>query len=226
MKVHIGPHTNWVGPYQIAEKILFWKNKYAINEDSYFEQHPDSVAIHKLGDFLDKVPGLTKLCEWIDSKKKRKISVHVDNYDIWSADHTLALIIVPVLKKLKEQKHGSPHVDNKDVPKHLRSTAARRLTKEEKNTGHTDELWEQRWEWVLDEMIWAFEQHAADDWEDQFYTGVTDFHIEKNEQTGYGVLINGPNHTFKIDMEGRKAHHERMANGRQLFAKYYQSLWD
>ncbi|CAB4140766.1 hypothetical protein UFOVP395_101 [uncultured Caudovirales phage] len=226
MKVYIGPYKNYIGPYQIAEKILFWKNKYAINEDSYFDQHPDSIAIHKLGDFLYKIPGFQKLCDWIDSRKKRKISVHIDGHDVWNADYTLALIIAPVLKKLKEQKHGCPFVDDEDVPEHLRATAATPLTEEEKNTGHTDDLWEQRWEWVLDEMIWAFEQHAADDWEDQFYSGVTDLHIEKNEQTGYGVLINGPNHTFKIDLEGRNAAYKRMENGRRLFAKYYQSLWD
>jgi hypothetical protein len=226
MKVNIGPYKNYIGPYQLAEKILFWKDKYALDKDFPHGENPDRIVIDKLGDFLYAIPGFQKLCDWIDSKKKRKISVRIDNYDIWSADHTLAVIIAPVLKKLKEHKHGSPHVDDQDVPEHLRSTAATPLTEEEKNTGHTDDLWEQRWEWVLDEMIWAFEQHADGDWESQFYTGVTDFHIEKNEQTGYGVLINGPNHTFKIDIEGRNAAYKRMANGRRLFAKYYNSLWD
>jgi hypothetical protein len=226
MKVNIGPYRTWIGPYQIAEKILFWKDKYAFSKDFPYGEHPDAVAINKLGDFLDKVPGLAKLCNWIDSKKKRKIKIHVDGYDVWSADHTLALIIVPVLKKLKEQKHGSPHVDNKDVPKHLRTTAAKRLTKEERNTGHTDELWEQRWEWVLDEMIWAFEQHAADDWDSQFYSGETDTTVERDPETGYGKLVTGPNHTFKVDVEAREAAYKRMSNGRRLFAKYYNSLWD
>jgi hypothetical protein len=131
-----------------------------------------------------------------------------------------------VLKKLKEHKHGSPHVDDEDVPEHLRTTAAEPLTEEEKNTGHTDELWEQRWDWVLNEMIWAFEQHTMDDWESQYYSGDTDLHIEKNELTGYGELVKGPNHTFEVDIEGRNAAYKRMANGRRLFAKYYNSLWD
>ena len=26
MKVKIGPYKNWFGPYQLAEKILFWKD--------------------------------------------------------------------------------------------------------------------------------------------------------------------------------------------------------
>jgi hypothetical protein len=226
MKVYMGPYTTWVGPYQIAEKILFWKDKYAILEGVRYEDHPDRIAIEKFGDFLDSIPGLTKFCEWINSKKKRKIKINIDGYDIWSADHTLALIITPVLRKLKEQKHGSPHVDDEDVPANLRTTAAEPLTEEEKNTGHTDKLWEQRWEWVLDEMIWAFEQHAMEDWDSQFYSGDADLHIEKNKETGYGELVKGPNYTFEVDREGMKAAQERMDNGRRLFAKYYQALWD
>jgi hypothetical protein len=225
MKVYIGPYMTWVGPYQIAEKILFWKDKYAVYEGVPYEDHPDRVAIEKLGDFLDKIPGLTKFCQWNHNRQKRKVKIHIDGYDVWSADHTLAMIIAPVLKKLKEQKHGSPHVDDKDVPEHLRRTAAPSLTDEEKNTGHTDTLWEQRWEWVLDEMIWAFEQHSTD-WESQYYSGDTDLVTQKVEGTAYSQLVAGPNHTFKVDRKGTQAHAKRMTNGRRLFAKYYLSLWD
>ena len=226
MKVYMGPYTTWVGPYQIAEKILFWKDKYAYYKDDPLKEHPDRLAIEKFGDFLDSIPGLTKFCHWINDRKKRKIDIQIHGYDVWSADHTLAMIIVPVLKKLREQKHGSPHVDDRDVPAHLCRSAAPALTDEEKNTGHTDELWEQRWEWVLDEMIWAFEQHADDDWESQYYSGESDWTTEKLEGTEYSRLVKGPNHTFKIDMQGRKAHLKRMDNGRRLFAKYYSNLWN
>jgi hypothetical protein len=188
MKVYIGPYIDWIGPIRIAEKILFWKDKYAINKDNHLDEHPDSIAIHKLADLIEKIPGLLKFCEWNYRRQKRRVDVHIDGYDVWSMDHTLALIIVPMLKKLKEQKHGCPFVDDEDVPEHLRSTAATPLTQEEKDTGHTDDLWVQRWDWVLNEMIWTFEQHAADYWESQ--------------------------------------NHDRMENGRILFAKYYQSLWD
>jgi hypothetical protein len=226
MKVYIGPYTEWIGPVQIAEKILFWKNKNALNTDNPLEDHPDSIAIHKLADLLYKIPGLSRFCEWNYERKRRRINVHIDGYDVWNAEHTLALIIAPVLKKLKEQKQGSPFVYDEDVPEHLRATAAKPLTEEEKNTGHTDELWEQRWNWVLDEMIWAFEQHAADDWDSQFYSGDTDLKIEKDELTGYGKLVEGPNHTFRVDVEGRTAAYKRIQNGRRLFGKYYQNLWD
>ena len=39
-------------------------------------------------------------------------------------DHTLAMIIVPMLKQLKETKHGAPFVDDEDVPEELKSTSA------------------------------------------------------------------------------------------------------
>lgn len=96
MKVKIGPYRYFVGPYQIAEKILFWKDK---NEDP---------TVDKLGDWLASFEWLNKLCQWIDSKKKRTIKVHIDNYDTWGLDDTLAHIILPALKQLKVQQQGYP----------------------------------------------------------------------------------------------------------------------
>lgn len=231
MKVYIGPYRSWVGPYQIAEKILFWKDKYAINEANPLDTHPDSDAIHRFGEWLatnrrGEDSWLTKLCQWIDSKKKRKIEIRIDGYDVWSMDNTLAMIIVPMLKKLKEHKHGAPNVDDDDVPEHLRSTAAPELTEDQKNTGHTDDNWFKRWDWVLDEMIWTFEQHCSDDWKEQYYSGEADFQFEKIEGTNFSEMKEGPKHTFTVDDEGMKKHSERMTNGRRLFAKYYECLWD
>lgn len=231
MKVNIGPYVNWIGPYQIAEKILFWKDRNKLNEKNPLESHPDADVIHRFGTWLaDDRHGndswLTKLCQWIHSKKKRKIEVRIDGHDVWSMDHTLALIIVPMLKKLKEDKHGGPHVDDEDVPEHLRSTAAPPLSEEDQNCGHTDENWFKRWDWVIDEMIWTFEQHAMENWKGQYYTGQTDIKFEKVEGSPLFEMKDGPNHTFKADYEGIKKHSERMANGRRLFAKYYECLWD
>lgn len=223
MKVYIGKYPSWFGPYQLAEKLMFWVKK------DYFDT-PDSV--HKFGTWLaEKKDGsntiLYRICQWIDGKRKRKIFVKIDNYDCWSADHTLALIITPVLKKLRENKHGAPYIDDEDVPEELRSTSCRELTEEEKNCGHTDDNHFDRWDYVLDEMIWAFEQHSkGDDWKDQFYSGKHDLRFEMVENTEFSRLVKGPNDTFSIDKEGMKKHEDRMANGRRLFAKYYNCLWD
>ncbi len=39
-------------------------------------------------------------------------------------DYTLSHIVVPMLKQLKETKHGAPFVDDEDVPEELKSTSA------------------------------------------------------------------------------------------------------
>ena len=153
--------------------------------------------------------------------KQRKINVQIDKWDTWSADHTLALIIAPLLVKIKEDKQGSPPVDDADVPEHLRSTAA----PSKENDWDIDDNWHLRWDYVLDEMIWAFEQDN-NDWEQQYYSGEVDFQFEKIEGQKFSRMVDGPNHTFKIDQEGIKKHHERIKNGRRLFAKYYDALWD
>ena len=43
-------------------------------------------------------------------KNEPKVSVHIDDFDTWSMDHTLAYIIEPMLKQLKETKQGGPYV--------------------------------------------------------------------------------------------------------------------
>ena len=134
-----------------------------------------------------------------------KVSVKIDKWDTWSMDNTLAHIIVPMLKQLKETKHGSPYVYPEDVPSELRPTK-KELTAYTKN-GDTDSKFFERWDWVMDEMIFAFES-KHNDWEEQFHSGKR------------------LNHTFKIDMKGRKAYQKRISNGFRLFGKYYENLWD
>jgi len=220
MKIYIGPYRNYFGPYQIAEKILFWMDK--DNDD----------RVHKFGTWLSETSAgedtiLSKFCNWFHSKQERDISIRIDRYDTWGMDSTLALIILPMLKQLKKDKHGAPFVDDKDAPKELRSTSAPKKEHE----WDTDDNHFKRWDWVLDEMIWAFEQKTID-WEQQFYSGEHD-HIwipgdkldEKGEPLTH-TLERGPKDTFKINMEGMKKHQKRMKNGFTLFGKYYEGLWD
>lgn len=241
MRVKIGPYKNWFGPYQLAEKILFWIPK---EKDEYGLMHT-ADRVHKFGEWLahgsiepelevgetrswDKERHETwiyKLLKWIDSKKKRKVYIHIDRWDTWSMDNTLALIILPMLKQLKESKHGAPYVDDEDVPEHLRSTAARPLTEEEKNVHAADDNHFKRWEWVLDEMIFAFESKTKDDTEMQFTTGEYDYQSVKQENGTY-LMVEGPNHTAVTDWDARKAHYDRVKNGFRLFGKYYEGLWD
>lgn len=155
-----------------------------------------------------------------DYNKQRTVRVRIDKQDTWGMDSTLALIILPMLKQLKENKQGSPNVDDEDVPESLKSTSA----PAKENDWDTDEYWHDRWDYVLDEMIWAFEQKNTD-WEEQFYSGECDLTFEKIDGSAYSELKHGPNHTFEVDFEGKKKHQDRMSNGFRLFGKYYESLW-
>jgi hypothetical protein len=139
-------------------------------------------------------------------------------------DHTLALIVLPMLKQLKATKHGSPLVDDEDVPENLRSTAAG----PKENEWDTDSNHFKRWDWVMDEMIFAFESLDGGinaDWEEQFTTGDYDFRSVKQEDGNY-LMVHGPNHTAETDWDARKEYGKRIQNGFRLFGKYYQNLWD
>ena len=233
MKVYIGPYKNWIGPYQIAEALCFWAKPV---EDEYgYKRKPDWV--HNFGTWLShgttkeeiveskNAPEtwLLKLCRWIESKRNRRSYIKIDKYDTWSMDHTLAMIVLPMLKQLKATKHGSPNVDDEDVPEELKSTSA--PTKE--NEWATDDNWFKRWDWVMDEMIWSFAQKLDIDHDAQFYSGTHDVQfIKSKEYPFHSQMIRGPNDTFKIDMEGLDKHEARIQNGFRLFGKYYQALWD
>jgi hypothetical protein len=146
---------------------------------------------------------------------KRDEDIVIHPYDTWSMDHTLALIIVPMLKQLKETKHGAPNVDASDVPMRLKPKQMDIVRYRE--NGETDENWFKRWDYVLDEMIWAFEQIADDDNDGKFYDHSE---CDPNEDIVESAK------KLKVDREGLDEHHKRINNGTRLFGKYYRSLWD
>jgi len=239
MKVKIGPYTSWVGPYQLAELLCFWVKE--VEDEHGMKDKPDWV--HKFGEYLahgsvepeaevgeirswDRerhTTWLYKFLIWIESFKKRKIKVHIDRWDTWSMDSTLAHIVLPMLVQLKAAKHGAPYVDLADVPKELHG---KKLTKKQKDLGELDDKHFERWDWVMGEMIFAFETKVDDGrWEEQFETGESDLQWKQLEN-GNSQMIRGPNDTKVYDWEGRNAYEARIQNGFRLFGKYYQNLWD
>jgi hypothetical protein len=190
MKVYIGPYKNWWGPYQIADLL----QKVGVSED----------RCDTIGEWLANTR-LRNFCEWVESKRKRKIKVRIDQYDTWNMDSTLSIIITPMLRQLKEQKHGAPFVDDEDVPLELRSVAAPILSQEDINMGIPDDNHFKRWDWVLDEMIWAFEQDEMN--------------------TRYNINPEEPFYEKGFDSNEWKEYHKRKQNGYRLFGKYYTGLW-
>jgi len=152
---------------------------------------------------------------WFD-RRTQKVKVKIDRWDTWSMDHTLAPIILPMLVQLKETKHGAPFVDDSDVPKELHMTKKEQAAFDK--DGSVSDKFFKRWDWVMDEMIWAFEQKQDDDWESAYYKYEDD--PTNTEGLGLGLKL------VWEDPEGRKAHQARMSNGFRLFGKYFESLWD
>jgi hypothetical protein len=211
MYVKIGKFKSWWGPYQICDLL----KHFGVSDDTCY----------KLGEKLADT-FINDICNWIESKRKRNVKVRIDDYDVWSMDSTLAYIILPMLKKLKRQQHGSPHTDDADVPENLRSANAPK----KENDWDTDMWHFERWDWILDEMIWTFEQiHPDSDWEMQYHTGNIDIlwkpvKVENGEEMS--EMTKGPEDTHVFDKEGWMAHQARISNGLRLFGAYYQGLWD
>lgn len=127
-------------------------------------------------------------------KRKQKVKLRLDYHDTWALDYTLAHIVVPALKQLKETKRGLPIVDVDDLPEDLRPTRG------EEDTGIVDDnLHHARWLWVMDEMIWAFEQ------------------VLSNEESLYST---------SYDRDMWTQYQDRVQRGTTLFGKYFRSLWD
>ena len=67
--------------------------------------------------------------------------------------------------------------------------------------GDIDDKHHDRWDWALSEILWSLEQCAREDYMEDFYDG-------------------------DVDIDGLKAHEERMQNGLRLMGKYFLNLWD
>jgi len=132
-----------------------------------------------------------------DCEQKRHISVQIEDFDVYSMDTTLAHIVVPMLKKLKEVKIGVPG----DIIHEFHQYAEQNPLDLGMSSKELDDLEferaEQKWNEILDKMIWAFEQ-ALNDYED-LYSEVSSGQLESYEK--------------------------KLAEGFELFGKYYRSLW-
>ena len=153
-----------------------------------------------------------------DPNKAQKVNVHIDKWDTWSMDTTLAHIIVPMLKQLKATKHGAPLVELEDVPEHLRS--------EKTDEYGIDNTHFERWDYVMDEMIFAFESKLIE-WEDQFWKRPPELDVTTYpEDVGKDMIPLRWKDEGVCDWDGMREYGTRIQNGFLLFGKYYQGLWD
>lgn len=139
-----------------------------------------------------KIGNYPKSCYYLDKYiegRDRKVSVRIDRDDTWSMDETLAHIILPMLYQLAKTKMGSPMTDLEDVPFELQGD-------------HEDAIHE-RWDWIMAEMIYAFEE-KTNDWEERFFCSEREYD------------------SYKAEMDQIRG---RISNGFRLFGKYYEALW-
>jgi hypothetical protein len=205
MKIYINKYKyHWVSPYTICEKICWWR------EIDYDEQWV-KFSVKILSPFSE---ALQKFLDIVDPKINY---VKIDKWDTWSMDSTLAPIILPMLKQLKETKHGSPFVDNADVPAKLRTKVTGSLNADTHKISE-DPKFHRRWDYILNEMIWAFEQLCMNDHESQFF----DHSLANNPKDDLDKQVR----KIKVDRVGLKKHNDRIDNALQLFGKYYRALWD
>jgi hypothetical protein len=210
MKVWISRYRNhWLSPYTILKAVCFWER----NEDRIYNlaDKPNNPYDRWVG-FLN--PVCIAWAKFLDFVHPRWTYVRIDPWDTWSMDHTLADIIFPMLQQLKETKHGAPHTDDEDVPEYLRS----HMAQPREHEWDTDDLHFMRWDWILAEMIWAFEQKVNDTAEDQFFDHSDITEADRKDPESYKKV--------KYDKEGYEAWQARKANGFRLFGKYYEALWD
>ena len=245
MKIYFSNYRNhWISPYTMLDYAFFWtewskcsrwtleqsledSRRVTNGEKSLFVERPEWCE-----KWSDRLEPISRAIQWVLDRVHPEIRyVKIDRWDTWSMDHTLGRIALPMLKQLQATKHGSPLVDDEDVPEHLRSTAA----PAKENEWDIDDNHHKRWDWVMSEMIFAFERRLDDSWEDAFRSGEHDIVWTPVDRDGNEVpkgdhkfyrMDRGPNDTYECNYDAIKLVEERIQNGFRLFGKYYQGLWD
>jgi hypothetical protein len=162
------------------------------------------------------------------------IRVEINRHDTYSCDHTLAYIIYPLLLQLRETKHGVPgefaevggaDYDLQDSFDFYKETHGESFDKS------CD-----KWDEILNKMIWSFEQLINDEYDSQYHHGEANYDWVKTEDKHYNPLTgkmetmhrmvdrNPDEHWY--DHVGHRVHEDRIQEGLDLFGKYFRNLWD
>lgn len=130
-----------------------------------------------------------------DKDGNRIADVEIEKHDLYNMDTTLAQIIHPMLVKFRENVNCYPEVDDEDMvyaPENLRHA----VKTDDSDNGCA------RWCYILDEMIFAFD-NVKHKWE--------------REEEILKMSLNA--------IEECLNHLSRVQRGTILFGKYYNHLW-
>lgn len=175
-----------------------------------------------------------KIGPYPKGRTNRKVDIQIDKFDTWSMDHTIAMIIYPMLLQLKATKHGVPSefctVGGEDY--------AQQDSFEFYKESH-DDAWKEgakRWDDVLDKMIWAFGQLAYEDYDHQYHHGDAKYDWVITNQTFPNPISGKMEATYQMvdknpdehwyDSIGHRLHEDRIQEGIDLFGKHFRNLWD
>jgi len=129
-------------------------------------------------------------------------NIIIDRWDAWNLDDTLAKIIHPALIKFRESIHGHPQLweDGMVTPHYY--TQPDQLHFDFIDEAVEEKYLEEKWNKILDKMIRAFSLVISKwDWDEE---DLSWDELRKQES----------------------AYYKEIAEGLELFAKHYNSLWD
>lgn len=123
--------------------------------------------------------------------------IRIDAHDTWSMDMTLASIIAPMLRQMKECKHGVPPSlipSDHHTSQYVFDFIDDDVRQDEVSQGA------RKWDEHLEKMIWAFEMVSTGAW---------------------GSAAAPKDYPGDYDAFYKDVH-----DGIKLFAEFYGSLWD
>ena len=187
MKVNIGPYINWWGPYQIMDLLFFWHEKYP--EDNIANRW-DYRLHDQVAEWLADT-WFSDFCQWVHDKRKRTEKIHIDHYDIWNLAETLASIALPMLKLLKESKHGYP-CSTPSYQYHADWQGGQSCFDfYRESDGLVSDASSKEWDEYMDKMIFAFTCITDEHSEDQFWTGESDIMwLPVEGKKGFSQMVN------------------------------------
>ena len=161
MKVYIGPYRNDMG------SLYRWIDRF-LSKIGFSEETTEKISDFFFETLLETKLG-ARIADYVNSRE-RKIKVRIDDYDVFEARSSLAIIIIPILKELKLNSNGYSMFDKNDAPEGL--------VINENDLDYQEILYYS----IMNEMIYAFEKTLDGD---------DNASAEVNERVDYGLRLFG-----------------------------------
>jgi hypothetical protein len=234
MKVSLGKFPTYVGPWQVAQALLFWMPQQKdecglpmapkpVRDLGYFLAYGElrkepTPASPYTDTFRTDRTAFANMLGWFNGLFDRRCKVKIERHDLYDVPGTVSLLIVPLLEKLLESLDNGPfNVEDKDLPKELRRT-------EDEDWDYDREVTRSRY--VIEQMLFSFKEildpSLASEGNVEYLSKAIEWN-EKGEATLFEIE-QGPNHTATFDIRKVKARQKKVDTGLRLFAKYLQQL--